>query len=191
MIQRHSLPTALAVAGASALLLACTRTAPATQAAGESPSPYASPTSGDVVDKARAGAETAGEKIKEGAQRAGEAIKETAQDVKENVKPAAQEAKREAKPVAKDVEQKVKEGARKTGEVLDATKQHLDVKAALLADKSVDASHIDVDVDKDTKVLYLRGTVPTSAQKALAEKIARDKADGYVVRNELTVMAKP
>jgi osmotically-inducible protein OsmY len=67
----------------------------------------------------------------------------------------------------------------------------MDVKAALLADKNVDASHIDIDVNKDTKTLYLRGTVPTAAQKALAEKIARDKADGFAVRNELTVMTKP
>jgi len=121
------------------------------------------------VDKARADAEKAGEKIKEGAEKTGEVVKETAQD-----------AKREAKPAAKEV-----------GETVDATKQHLDVKAALLADKSVDASHIDIDVNKDAKVLYLRGTVPSAAQKAAAERIARDKADGFVVRNELTVMAVP
>jgi osmotically-inducible protein OsmY len=96
------------------------------------------------------------------------------------VKETAQDVKREAKPAAKEV-----------GETVDATKQHLDVKAALLADKSVDASHIDIDVNKDTKVLYLRGTVPTAGQKAAAERIARDKADGFAVRNELTVMAVP
>ena len=65
------------------------------------------------------------------------------------------------------------------------------MKAALLADKTVDASYIDIDTDKDAKILYLRGTVPTSAQKAAAERIARDKADGFIVRNELTVMAVP
>jgi osmotically-inducible protein OsmY len=93
--------------------------------------------------------------------------------------------------VAKDVGEKVKEGAEKTGDALDATKQHLDVKAALLADKTVDASHIDIDTDKNAKILYLRGTVPTAAQKAAAERIARDKADDFLVRNELTVMAVP
>jgi hyperosmotically inducible periplasmic protein len=176
MIHRDSL-TVLAIVCASAMLIACSPSARVDASA--SPAPYASP-SGDAVDKARSEASEAGDKIKDGAQKTGEVIKEAAQDVKEN-----------AKPVAKDVSQKVKEGAHETGEFVDATKQHLDVKAALLADKSVDASHIDIDVNKDTKTLYLRGTVPTAAQKARAEKIAKDKADGFVVRNELTVMAKP
>ena len=168
MIDRHSL-IAACVGLAAATLLACSPTVRATP--GASPDPYASPSpaGGDAVDKARAGAE-----------KAGEVIKETAQDVK-----------RDAKPAAKDIGEKVKEGAQKTGEVLDAAKQHLDVKAALLADKSVDASHIDVDVDTDAKIVSLRGTVPTAAQKAQAERIARDKAGDYSVRNELTVMAKP
>ena len=187
MSQRYLLATGLVVAGASVALLACSGNARATQggASGEtaqsaSPSPYSSPASGDVVDKTRAGAEKAGEKIKEGAQKTGEVVKDAAHDVK-----------REAKPVAKEVGEKVKEGAEKTGDALDATKQHLDVKAALLADKTVDASHIDIDTDKNAKILYLRGTVPTAAQKATAERIARDKADGFIVRNELTVMSVP
>ena len=178
MIQRSSLTAAGALA--AVLLLACSPTVSATP--GASPDPYASPspTSGDAVDKTRAGVEKAGEKVKEGAQKAGEVVKD-----------AAQEVKHEAKPVAKDVGEKVKEGAHKTGEALDATKQHLDVKGALLADKNVDASHIDVDVDKSARTVYLRGTVPTADQKARAERIARDKVSDYFVRNELTVMAVP
>jgi osmotically-inducible protein OsmY len=170
MTQRYSIAAALTIAGASAALLACTGTSRANQDGGSADT-YASPSpkSGDVVDKTREGAEKAGEKIKEGAEKTGEAVKGAAKDVK-----------REAKPAAKEV-----------GQAIDATKQHLDVKAALLADKAVDASHIDIDVNKDAKILYLRGTVPTAAQKAAAERIARDKADGFVVRNELTVMAVP
>lgn len=181
MTHRDSLSAALVLGGAAAVLLACTGTARATRDA-SSETPYASPTptSGDAVDKARAGAEKAGEKIKEGAEKTGEVIKDAAHDAKEK-----------AKPVAREVGEKVKEGARKTGDALDATKQHLDIKTALLADKTVDASHIDVDVDKDTKVVYLRGTVPSAAQKIAAERIARDKASDYIVRNELTVMAPP
>ena len=185
MTQRYLLVAGLVVAGASASLLACTGSARATQGGASaetyaSPSPDASPTSGDVVDKTRAGAEKAGEKIKEGAEKTGEVVKDAAHDVK-----------REAKPVAKEVGHKVKEGAEKTGEALDASKQHFDVKAALLADKTVDASHIDIDTDKNAKILYLRGTVPTAAQKTTAGRIARDKADGFIVRNELTVMSVP
>ena len=189
-MKRHEVVSTATVVFAAAAL-ACTGSPGATRAAGsESASPYASP-SGDAVDKARAGAEKAGEKIKEGAEKTGEAIKGAAEEVKEKAEPAAKDAKREAKPVAKDVGEKIKEGARETGRAVDATKQHLDVKAALLADKTVDASHIDIDTDKDAKILYLRGTVPTAAQKKAAERIARDKADGFTVRNELTVMAVP
>jgi hypothetical protein len=160
------LTASLAVAGLAGLLVACTETARTANNSGDPQYASPSPATGDVVDKARAGAEKAGEKVKEG----------------------ARGAKDDAKPVAKDVEKKVKEGADKTGQVVDATKQHLDVTAALLADKTVDASHIDVDVDKNTKTLYLRGTVPTAAQKTAAGRIARDKADGFTVHNELTVM---
>jgi len=42
-----------------------------------------------------------------------------------------------------------------------------------------------------SKILYLRGTVPTAAQKTAPGRIARDKADGFTVRYELTVMAVP
>jgi hypothetical protein len=177
MTERHSLTTVLAI-GAAAVALACSPTVRATSDA--SPSPYASPASGDAVDKARAGADKAGEKIKEGAEKTGEVAKDVAHEVKHD-----------AKPVAQEVGHKVEQGAHKTGQVLDSTKQHLDVKAALLADKTVDASHIDIKVDQDSKTLYLRGTVPTAAQKATAERIARDKAGDYFVRNELTVMVKP
>ena len=192
MTQRYSIAAALTIAGASAALLACTGTSRANQGSGSADT-YASPSpkSGDAVDRAREDAEKAGEKIKEGAEKTGEVVKDAAHDVKEKVKPAAKEVKREAKPVAKEVGHKVKEGAEKTGDALDATKQHFDVKAALLADKTVDASHIDIDTNKDAKILYLRGTVPTAAQKAAAERIARDKADGFIVRNELTVMSVP
>jgi osmotically-inducible protein OsmY len=188
MTHRISLSAALVLGGA-AFLLAGTGTACA--ASTETPHASPTPTSGDAVDKARAGAEKAGEKIKEGAEKTGEVIKDAAHDVKEKVAPAAHDAKENAKPVAKEVGEKVKEGAQKTGSALDAAKQHVDIKTALLADKTVDASHIDVDVDKDTKVVYLRGTVPSEAQKTTAERIARSKVSDYIVRNELTVMVPP
>ena len=184
MTHRNLFP-GVVLAGAAALALACTGTARATHDASPSPG-------GDAVDKARAGAETAGEKIKEGAEKAGEAIKDAAHDVKEKAAPAAHDAKEDARPVASEVGEKVKEGAHKTVEALDAAKQHVDVKAALMADKTVDASHIDVDVDKEARTVTLRGTVPTAAQRTAAARIAREKADdGYRVRNQLTVVATP
>ncbi len=64
----------------------------------------------------------------------------------------------------------------------------LDVKAAIIADKTVDSGAIDVDTYQDKKVVVLRGSVPNEAQKAKAEQIARDKASGYTVENRLAVV---
>jgi len=185
MIHRQQVGGGLALAVLAVLAMAWTGTTRAAAIGAQdpqyaSPSPYASPSGGDVVDKTRSGAEKVGEKVKEGAEKTGEAVGH-----------AAHEVKHEAKPVAKEVGHATKEGAHKTGEVLDATKQHVDVKAALLADKTVDASHIDIDIDKDTKTLHLRGTVPTPEQRDKAGRIARDKAGDYTISNELTVMAVP
>ena len=171
---------ALAAVVAAPLLIACAGTgADANRDAAASPAPYESPTpSGDAADRARAGAESAGEKIKEGAEQAGGALKDAAEAVRENAGPMARDAKERAKPVVKEA-----------GSVIDATKQQLDVKAALLADQTIDASHIDVDVEKETKTIVLKGSVPTAQQKAAAERVARDMAEGYAVRNELKVAA--
>ena len=44
--------------------------------------------------------------------------------------------------------------------------------------------------DAGTKTVTLKGTVPTATQRAAAEKVAREKAEGYKVRNLLTVVKK-
>jgi predicted small secreted protein len=64
----------------------------------------------------------------------------------------------------------------------------VDVKTAILADKTIDAGAIDVDTYQDKKVVVLRGSVPTAEQKARAEQIARDNAKGYTVENRLAVV---
>jgi hypothetical protein len=64
----------------------------------------------------------------------------------------------------------------------------LDVKAAIIADKTIDSGAIDVDTFRDKKVVVLRGSVPTEAQKAKAEQIARQNAEGYTIDNRLAVV---
>jgi hypothetical protein len=70
-------------------------------------------------------------------------------------------------------------------------KQTLDVKAALMLAQSIDASHINVDTDAETRTVTLRGSEPTDAQKMAVAKVAREKADGYQVVNLLTVPGAP
>jgi osmotically-inducible protein OsmY len=126
---------------------------------------------------AEAKAKTADERadVKEAGRDAGNAIQEAGRDVGN----AAAKAGDAVAGAAKDA-----------GSAVHAGKQTLDVKSALLADASVDATHIDVDTDDATKTVTLKGTVPNAAQKAAAERIARDKAAGYKIRNTLTI-AKP
>ena len=65
----------------------------------------------------------------------------------------------------------------------------MDVKTAIIADKTIDSGAIDVDTFGDKKVVVLRGSVPTNAQKTKAEQIARDHATGYTIENRLAVVA--
>jgi len=103
-------------------------------------------------------------------------VKKESQDAAQKIGEKAKEVGGEVAEAAKDVGQTIKEGA-----------QTVDVKAALMVDRSIDASHIDVDADEATKTIHLKGTVPTAAQKTAAERIARDKAQGYKIHNVLTV----
>jgi osmotically-inducible protein OsmY len=61
------------------------------------------------------------------------------------------------------------------------------VKSALIADERIDTSNINVDTNTDTNTVVLKGSVPTAQQKQLAEQIARDKAKGYRIVNQLAV----
>ena len=63
----------------------------------------------------------------------------------------------------------------------------LEIKAALVADKSVAAGGITVDADDETRTVTLKGSVPSAGQRTAAEATARRKAKGYRVKNLLTV----
>ena len=73
------------------------------------------------------------------------------------------------------------------GAAAQAAIETVDVKAALMADKRVDASGINVDTDHKTKTVTLKGHVPSTDQRMTAEEIAREKATGYSINNELVV----
>jgi osmotically-inducible protein OsmY len=76
--------------------------------------------------------------------------------------------------------------AERTGAAIEA----VDVKAALMADPSVDATRIDVDTDYKTRTVTLNGLVPTHTERDMAEVIAKARAEGYRVVNNLTVKAR-
>ena len=76
---------------------------------------------------------------------------------------------------------------KEAGHEIKAKTLALDVKATLMADKGVDASHVHVETDDEAKTLTLTGSVPTAAQKETAGSIAKTKAGDYRVRNLLTL----
>lgn len=100
---------------------------------------------------------------------------------------AIEEAGRDLGNAAERAGDKIAGAANDAAPAVAAAKQTLDVKTALMADSSIDATKIDVDTDAGTKTVTLKGTVATAAQKATAERIAKSKAEGYTVRNNLTV----
>ena len=66
----------------------------------------------------------------------------------------------------------------------------VDVKTAIIADKTIDSGAIDVDTYQDKKVVVIRGSVPTEAQKQKAGEIAQDHASSYTIDNQLAVVPK-
>ncbi len=134
------------------------------------------------------------EGVKEDARQNGETARQELQAVRDAAPATAQEAGERAVELggkvadgAGELSQAFEEGADAVGSDLLAGKQTLDVKAALMLDQSIDSSHINVDTDAETRTVTLRGSVPTAAQKAAVEKVAREKAEGYQVVNRLTL----
>lgn len=85
----------------------------------------------------------------------------------------------------------VKKDTENATENVAAGAETIDVKSALIADGTVDASDINVDTMADTKTVVLKGSVPTAEQKTAAEAIATKEAPDYKIDNQLTVKAAP
>lgn len=116
------------------------------------------------------------------------------EDAKKNADKAAAEA-REATAAAKDAtagaRAEVKEEAKEAAGAIKAAIETIDVKAALMADRTVDASHINVDTFHETKTVVLKGSVKTAAQRAEAARIAAAEAPSYRIDNQLTIVPNP
>jgi hyperosmotically inducible periplasmic protein len=111
---------------------------------------------------------------------------EKAAEAKAKAREEAAEAKAEGRDAAADA----KKAAGDAGAKIDAATETIDVKTALMADSTVDASDINVDTFHETKTVVLKGSVPTAAQKSEAARIAAREATGYKVDNQLVVKPK-
>jgi len=91
----------------------------------------------------------------------------------------------------RDVAADIKGAARDAGSAAAAAIETIDVKSALMADRTVDASHINVDTFHETKTVVLKGSVKSATQRDEAARIAAAEATGYRIDNQLTVVANP
>jgi osmotically-inducible protein OsmY len=72
-------------------------------------------------------------------------------------------------------------------EAARAARRTHDVVSALMAETTLDANAIEVASDEAGGVVVLRGSVPSTLQRELAERLARQNAGGYEVRTELVI----
>jgi osmotically-inducible protein OsmY len=121
-------------------------------------------------------------------------VKQDAQQAEAETRDERAEAAAAAREVGSDVAQAARraaDAAAEAGEEIaeraSAATETVDVKTSLMADPSVDATRIDVDTDHRTRTIALRGYVPSETEKDRAAAIARERADGYRVLNNLVV----
>jgi osmotically-inducible protein OsmY len=104
-------------------------------------------------------------------------------DVRDDMNDAAEQAEdsmeRAGDSAANAIEQ--------AGDAAKGAVETADIKAALAADDLVEANDVNVDTNGETKVVTLKGTVPSTAARARAEAIAKREAEGYRIDNQIVV----
>lgn len=96
----------------------------------------------------------------------------------------------DVRDAARDAGTAAREAAGAAGQAVSGAVETADVKAALMRDDGIDAGDINVDTDGAAKVVVLKGSVTTDAQRTRAEQIAMREAAGYRVDNQLVVRAR-
>lgn len=104
---------------------------------------------------------------------------------------AADKAEDKAATESREASAEAKDAARDATGALKAAVETVDVKSALMADRTVDASHINVDTFHETKTVVLKGSVKTATQRDEAARIAAAEAPGYRIDNQLLVVPNP
>jgi hyperosmotically inducible periplasmic protein len=114
--------------------------------------------------------------------------REDAANAANKVTSAASDAGKAVTSAASDAGKATADAAASTGATVAAAVETIDVKSALIADRTVDASAINVDTLPQTKTVVLKGSVPTAEQREEAGRIAAAEAPGYRIDNQLAVV---
>jgi osmotically-inducible protein OsmY len=123
-------------------------------------------------------------------QNTAEGVKKDARESADKAADAVADVAKKAADAATAAGEKAAEASKQAGAAVAAATNTVDVKAALLADETIDASSIDVDTDARTHTVILKGSVPSAEQKTLAGNVAASKARGYKIVNQLEVIEK-
>lgn len=118
-------------------------------------------------------------------------VKKDAESNAEKAGAAADSAADKAAAEGREAADAGKEAAREAGNAVTAAIETIDVKSALMADRTVDASNINVDTFHETKTVVLKGSVKTATQRDEAARIAAAEAAGYRVDNQLRIVPNP
>jgi len=126
-----------------------------------------------------------------GAKKDAEINKDKAEAATAEAKDKADATAEKAAAEGKEAAAETKEAARDASGAVKAAIETIDVKSALMADRTVDASHINVDTFHETKTVVLKGSVKTATQRDEAARIAAAEAPGYRIDNQLKIVPNP
>jgi hypothetical protein len=131
-------------------------------------------------------ARSAGQDVERTAERAGQATERTAENAGQAVEGAAENAGEAVGGAVKGV-------AKETQDAAQAATLTPKVKNALVVDKTIDASTMDVDTDAENDTVIIKGTARSQAEKKRATEVAqrflKQQGSTFKVRNDLTVGA--
>ena len=136
---------------------------------------------------ATAAAERASADAKVKSEKAAESTKDAAEKAADATKTGLDKAADATKTGIDRAADATREAAHTTAQAMNGAQQTMQVKMALMSDKSVDASGIDVETNETTRTVTLKGHVPSAAQKSAANRIAKNKSPDYTVVNNLTI----
>lgn len=112
------------------------------------------------------------------------------EDARENAA-KAEAAADDAAAAGRDATADARDAARNVGGAAAAAIETIDVKTALMADRTVDASHINVDTFHETRTVVLKGSVKTATERDEAARIAAAEAPGFRIDNQLQIVPNP
>lgn len=130
------------------------------------------------------------DKTAQGVKQDAKQAEEQTRDERAEAKEAARELGNDAVKAADRVADSAAEAGEELAERASAIKEAIDVKTALMADPSVDATRIDVDTDYRTRTVTLNGYVPTHTERDMAEVLARGHAEGWKIVNNISVQPR-